>query len=83
MGNVVIGSNSGGMAEIITDHEDGYLVTPKDVKGIKTAIANALRMTPSEVETMRDKARHTVESRFSARNIIPQMERYYQQLCNK
>ena len=83
MGNVVIGSNSGGMAEIITDHEDGYLVTPKDVKGIKDAIVTALRMAPSEVETMRDKARHTVESRFSARNILPQMERYYQQLCNK
>ncbi len=83
MGNVVIGSNSGGMAEIITDHEDGYLVTPKDVKGIKEAIANALRMAPSEVETMRGKARHAVESRFSARNLIPQMEHYYQQLCNK
>lgn len=83
MGNVVIGSNSGGMAEIITDHEDGYLVTPKDVAGIKEAIAKALRMPPDEVGAMRTKARHTVESRFSARAILPQMERYYQQLCNK
>lgn len=83
MGNVVIGSNSGGMAEIITDHEDGYLVTPKDVVGIKKTIAKALRMTPDEVGAMRTKARHTVESRFSARAILPQMERYYQQLCNK
>ena len=83
MGNVVIGSNSGGMAEIITDHEDGYLVTPKDVAGIKEAIAKALRMPPDDVGAMRTKARHTVESCFSARAILPQMERYYQQLCNK
>ena len=83
MGNIVIGSNSGGMAEIISDREDGYLVTPKDVNDIKNTIAKALQMSHKEVETMRAKARHTIESRFSAQSIIPQIERYYQKLCNK
>lgn len=83
MGNVVIGSNSGGMAEIITDREDGYLVTPMNVEDIKDTITKALQMTPADVQLMRTKAHHTVETRFSATKIIPQMEDYYRQLCGK
>lgn len=82
IGNIVIGSLSGGMAEIITDGEDGWLVKPKDVLALKNTIKKALNMDDAAVKTMRTKARQTVEDRFSAEHIIPLMEQYYAHLCH-
>lgn len=80
-GNVVIGSRSGGMSEMITDGIDGFLITPKDTDDIKRTLARALEMTEAEVEDMRTKARNTIDTKFSAERIIPQMEQYYAHLC--
>lgn len=82
-GNVVIGSKSGGMSEMITDGKDGWLVQPKDINNIKDMLLKALQMTDDEVEKMRTMAHKTIDVKFSANHILPMMEHYYQQICKQ
>lgn len=46
IGNIVIGSKNGGMAEIITDGVDGYLVEPRNINAIANSILTALEISP-------------------------------------
>lgn len=76
-GNVVIGSAVGGMSEIITHGEDGYLVNPKNIESIASAIQSALNMSKAEVSTMRHNAYLTIKKIFASETIAPQMENHY------
>lgn len=80
IGNVVIGSKNGGMSEIITNGEDGFLITPRDHKDIIDTLKRGLKMSKDEVSNLRTKARKTIEDKFSTQVIAKQLEEYYESI---
>lgn len=77
-GSLPIAADDGGMAEIITDGADGWLVNGADRPAIVRAVtrAVAIRDTP-EWEKMRRAARAKVETRFNAKDCVAEYEKVY------
>lgn len=48
-GNIVIGSTNGGMAEIIENNINGYLVEPHNPRALALCLKNALEETKESV----------------------------------
>lgn len=80
IGNVVVGSRNGGMAEIITDEADGYLIEPKNIQDISSTILKGLSLSRDKVNAMRMNARHRIQSMFSTESIANQFEKYYESI---
>ena len=66
----VIGSSSGGMAEIIVDGESGILVPPKNPQAIAKAILNLINR-PERVTTLAINGRQRVLDFLSHEGILP------------
>lgn len=83
-GALPIAADDGGMAEIITDGSDGWLVNGADSSAIVQAVtrAVAIRGTP-EWERMRRAARSKVETRFNAKDCVAEYEKIYLGLVEK
>lgn len=83
-GSLPLASNDGGMAEIIADGVDGWLVNGADRTAIAHAVrrAVAMRGTP-EWEKMRRAARAKVETRFNAKDCVAEYENVYRSLVGK
>jgi L-malate glycosyltransferase len=75
----VIGTNAGGMPEVVEDGVDGYLVEPGDVK---TAGKNAIDLLSraDRGREMGQLARKHARKKFCANDVIPMYERYYEQV---
>jgi glycosyltransferase involved in cell wall biosynthesis len=80
---LVMGSASGGMAEMINNGTDGFLVPPKNPEILAEKIADILSLPCEKKAGIRENARRAVLSRFSADVIIPQMIAYYRQIIEK
>ncbi len=76
-GNIVVGSSSGGMSEIITDGKDGYLVIPHDIKALSNCLHKALDLDNDAVERMKCNARRKIRNKFSISTVMKEMEDYY------
>jgi N-acetyl-alpha-D-glucosaminyl L-malate synthase BshA len=74
-----VATRVGGVPELITDGEDGFLANPGDIENLA---ASALRLVTDEAlhERMARNARHTAMTRFSTEMIIPQYEAYYKKV---
>jgi len=75
-GRPVIASNIGGLREIITDGENGILVSPGDVEALRTSLARVLKDS-----ALRARIGAAAESRardFAADQIVPQVEQVYE-----
>jgi glycosyltransferase involved in cell wall biosynthesis len=72
----VIGSKSGGMAEIITNNEDGILIDPNNIEELYQAIIKSIE-NKKLYNCMKVKCKDKVLRLFSADVIIPQIEKYY------
>jgi len=83
-GSLPIAADDGGMAEIITDGVDGWLVNGADrlaiIEAVKQAVA--MRGTP-EWERMRRTARAKVKTRFNAKACVAEYEKVYLGLVDK
>ncbi len=78
-GVVPVGTNVGGVPELITDGVDGCLEAVGDIPRLAARTAELL--TDSEMhERMAVAARHTAKSRFCTERLIPQYERYYEEV---
>jgi len=77
----VIASDVGGLPEVVTHGEDGYLVPVGDVAG---AAKHAIEMlaAPGRVREMGDSARKHARARYCASKIIPQYEAYYRKVLD-
>ena len=75
-----IGTNAGGVPELITNGVDGFLETVGD---LDSQASRAIELLTDDHLHRRiaDAARHTAVSRFSTDQIIPQYEHYYQEIC--
>jgi len=80
VGNIVVGSESGGMAEILEDGENGLLVVPQNPEVLAQTLEKALQMTPDEMQAMKANARKSLEVNYSTDVIAAQFEKYYEQI---
>jgi len=63
-GCLTIGTNAGGVPEIIDDGVDGLLYEARDVTGLESGLRRALTMSREEREQLRATATEKVSSRF-------------------
>jgi N-acetyl-alpha-D-glucosaminyl L-malate synthase BshA len=75
-----VATNAGGVPELVTNGVDGFVENVGDTTAQADRVVQLL--TDSELyERMCSAARRTAEERFATSLIIPQYERYYQQVC--
>lgn len=75
IGVPVIGSNIGGIPEIIEEGKNGFLFTPKSADGLAAAVIHADRLSEEKYKQMSDNALMFAEKNFSP-------EGYYEKLIN-
>jgi glycosyltransferase involved in cell wall biosynthesis len=78
-GKVVIASNVGGIVELITDSEDGYLIPPSDSRALAAKIA-LLSDNEDLLKKMGDSARQTIINRFSIENTKRELCRVFKDI---
>ncbi len=78
----VIASRIGGIPEVITDKETGFL---SDIGDIEKMSADTLRLVNDEDLrlTMGERSRNLAVSRYSATEIIPQYMRFYEKVLER
>lgn len=81
-GAVVIGSNSGGMSEIIEDGKSGFLMTPRDPQVLADKIKEVCMLSLEAKEKVRKEAHERIMQNFDMKVIIPQMVDYYQMVID-
>jgi N-acetyl-alpha-D-glucosaminyl L-malate synthase BshA len=74
-----VATSVGGLPELITSGEDGFLEAVGDVQA-QAARVSELLTDEALYRRLSAKARHTAETRFCTSLIIPQYERYYQEV---
>ncbi len=77
-----IGTRVGGVPELITDGENGRLLTVGDVEGMSGAAMELLR-DPTKLAAMAQQARRTAQDHFCASRIIPLYESYYNEVLSR
>ncbi|MCH8820016.1 MAG: glycosyltransferase, partial [Acidobacteria bacterium] len=77
----VIGTNMGGLPEVVSHGETGFLLPVGDVEGM-AAKALELLESPNLYAAFQKKARERVLDRFDSQMIIPQYEAYYQEILD-
>lgn len=81
-GRPVIGSNAGGIPDIIVDGETGLLVPPDDPLALSLAIER-LRSDPSAARAMGARGREWVARQFGWRRITDLLEELYRSLAGR
>jgi glycosyltransferase involved in cell wall biosynthesis len=76
-GPIVIGSNSGGMVEIIEDGKDGFLVDPKSPEEIAAKIIQIIQLPKEEKIRISHAAQEKVLKLFSVEYVAEQTDRFY------
>jgi N-acetyl-alpha-D-glucosaminyl L-malate synthase BshA len=78
----VIATNAGGLPEVVTPGEDGFLVSVGDVAAA-ARYAIELLSSPHRAREMGRKARVNARRRYCANDIIPQYEAYYRRILER
>lgn len=81
-GAVVIGSNSGGMSEIIEDGKSGFLMTPRNPQVLADKIKEVCMLPLEAKEKVRAEAHERIMQNFDMKVIIPQLVDYYQMVID-
>ncbi len=76
----VVASDVGGLPELINNGDAGYLCPVGDVEGMARAVLNILQ--PDALDEFRFRARKRAVELFSAERIVPEYEKYYQQVLD-
>jgi N-acetyl-alpha-D-glucosaminyl L-malate synthase BshA len=80
-GVVPVATRVGGVPELITDGEDGYLEAPGDIAAQAARVVQLL--TDDDLHyRMRKAGRWNASERFCSDKIIPQYEKYYEDVVN-
>jgi len=78
----VIAANVGGIPELITDRETGYLIPSNDPKAIADAVIHVLK-NPDEARRIVQNARKLVRERFDYRENARQFVALYRELLHE
>lgn len=80
MGVAVVASAVGGVPELITDGQNGFLSRPGDISSFASHIIQ-LQSHPEGLERMKEEARRVVVERFSLESQLPKLEKIYSELA--
>jgi glycosyltransferase involved in cell wall biosynthesis len=75
----VVATSVGGIPEVIRDEENGLLAEPRR-PDILAGLASRMLTSPEETRQMGKTARETIESGFSLRRMMEQLEETYDQV---
>ena len=78
-GKAVIASRVGGLPELVIDAATGFLVEPRDVAGLTSALAK-LASDRTLVRSMGQRGRERLEKNFTMEQMARQNEDYYYDL---
>lgn len=78
----VVATAVGGVPDVVVDGETGYLVEAGDVTGLAEAITELLR-NPRKAKEMGSAGRKAVYPKFSAQNLIANVEGLYAELLGR
>jgi glycosyltransferase involved in cell wall biosynthesis len=78
----VVATRVGGLSDLISDEETGYLVPPGDAQAVAAAILRVLRQ-PERAHRLGRTAQMQVCERFAARRLIADMEKLYLELLER
>jgi N-acetyl-alpha-D-glucosaminyl L-malate synthase BshA len=78
----VVGSDAGGLPEVVRHAESGYLLPVGDVEGMSTRTIEILKDDERRRE-MGEAARHRVESLFDAERVVSQYEAVYARVLGR
>jgi N-acetyl-alpha-D-glucosaminyl L-malate synthase BshA len=78
----VIASNVGGLPEVITNGEDGFLVEPHDIQAMAERAIGLLNDN-SQLRAMGALARKNARKKFCSNKIIPRYEKYYEEILHQ
>lgn len=78
LGTVVLSTNCGGMEEVITNHENGYMVPIRNPKAIAQAIIDIKNQSPHTLNKMVENAYQKVVSQHSEDKMVRDMTGLYQ-----
>ena len=78
----VIGSDAGGLPEVVKHGETGYLLPVGDVEGMAARAVEILRDDKLRRE-MGAASRRRAEALFGAERVVPQYERYYERVLGR
>lgn len=80
LGKIIIGSNLGGVPEMVEDDRTGYLFEHDDEQQLVTILARVSQMPDSQLISMGKAAREHVARHFTATNYLDSMLSLYQEL---
>lgn len=83
LGTPVIGSNLGGIPELLSDGQTGYTFTPKSSKDLSMTLQKAMAISETEYLQMSENARAFALKNFSEENYYQQLLEVYQQLIQQ
>jgi len=81
-GTVVVSTNCGGMAEVIINNENGFLVPIRNSLKMATALESVLAMTLEQYRSVAKAARKTIENQHSQVKMIDDMDTLYHRVLN-
>ena len=82
-GALVVGSSSGGMAEIIEDGIDGFLVSPKSPQLLASKLKEIIDLPKQSKDQIRSAASKKVSDRYDVKAILEQQVKFYQRVINE
>jgi glycosyltransferase involved in cell wall biosynthesis len=78
----VVATHVGGLPDLISEGETGYLVPPGDASGLATAWLRVLQQ-PKMARRTGEAARKAAGERFSAQRLVTDMEQLYLELLGR
>ena len=81
-GAIVVGSNSGGMSEIIEDNKSGFLIEPHNTSSLAAKISQILQLSEEERFSISKNAKQRIKKVFNMETIMKQQISYYREVIN-
>lgn len=79
-GGLVLGSNAGGMSEMLSEGKTGFLVKPKSAKVLADRVDEILSLPEEVLKAIREQAKETAIETYSTENIAQQLLDYYKSI---
>lgn len=82
LGTLVVGTNCGGMEEIVVNNENGFIVSLRNSKEIAEAILKVNKLPLSDYSAITKKGRLTIEKQHSNKKMIEDFNVFYLSVLN-
>lgn len=80
LGVPVISTNCGGMEELITDGQEGFICPTRNAEGMAQKILDFKNLGPLQIEEIRNQARIKVEAQFNEEKMVDGMMDLYKKV---